>query len=163
MNKRKKTGFFTRECALRELHLIDIENELGTARPLRADIERFREFYIKRNNVPKNAHIVIGASSGATMVEAAVAWPNVRTEWTAGPDGADRALISVALEENVDKRFGRVIIASGDHIFADAASKLLALGLQVTVFSRATSLSNKLRDVCRDIRVFSSRDFALAA
>jgi hypothetical protein len=163
MNKGKKTGFFTRKCALRELHLIDIENELGTARPQRADIARFREFYIKRNNVPKDAHIVIGASSGATMLEAAVGWLNARTEWTAGPDGADRALISVALDENVDKRFGRVVIASGDHIFADAASRLIALGVHVTVFSRATSLSNKLRDVCRDIRVFSSRDFALAA
>ncbi|MTA82388.1 MAG: hypothetical protein F2547_07450, partial [Actinobacteria bacterium] len=87
MNKGKKTGFFTRKCALRELHLIDIENELGTSRPQRADIERFREFYIKRNNVPRDAHIVIGASSGATMLEAAVGWLNARTEWTAGPDG----------------------------------------------------------------------------
>jgi hypothetical protein len=163
MNKRKKSSFLSRERLLRELHLIDIENELGTSRPKRADIERFREFYIKHNNVPKDAHVVIGASSGATMLEAGVAWPNARPEWTSGPDGADRALISVALDENVDKRFGRVVIASGDHIFADVASRLISLGVHVTVFSRATCLSNRLREVGADVQVFSSKDFALAA
>ena len=162
MNKKTK---FSRNAAIavRELHLVDIENELGTSRPLAKDIARFREFYIKRNNVPVDAQIVIGASSGATMLEAGVGWPNARPEWIAGPDGADRALISVALDENVDKRFGRVVIASGDHIFSDAAERLQALGVHVTVFSRAVYLSNKLRDVCADIRTFSSRDFGLAA
>lgn len=36
----------------RELHLIDIENELGTGKVQAADIARFRTFYLKANNVP---------------------------------------------------------------------------------------------------------------
>lgn len=147
----------------RELHLIDIENELGTSRPVAADIAQFRTFYIERNNVPHDAHIVIGASSGATMLEVGVGWPHARFEWTAGPDGADRALIAVATEENVDSRYGRVVIASGDHIFADAASRLIALGVQVAVFSRAVYLSSKLRGLGADVRTFSAKDFSLTA
>jgi pyruvate/2-oxoglutarate dehydrogenase complex dihydrolipoamide dehydrogenase (E3) component len=72
-------------------------------------------------------------------------------------------LIEVALCENVDQRYGKVVIASGDHIFAEAASTLVALGVEVTVFSRAVYLSRFLRETEAKIQVFSAADFSLAA
>jgi hypothetical protein len=68
----------------------------------RADIESFRQFGIAHNNVPRDAHIVIGASSVATMLEAGIKWPLVRSEWVCGPDGAVRHLILSLIDENVD-------------------------------------------------------------
>ena len=149
--------------ANRELHLIDIENETGKSDPTAAEIAQFRSFYCDRNNVPRDAHVVIAASSGATLLEASVGWPGARTTFLPGRDGADLALIDVALDENVDKRYGKVVIASGDHIFAEAASTLVALGVDVTVFARAVFLSRFLRDTTANIRVFSAADFSLAA
>ena len=149
--------------ANRELHLIDIENETGKCNPTAAEIAQFRVFYCDRNNVPRDAHIVVAASSGATLLEAAVGWPGARTTFLPGRDGADMALIDVALGENVDKRYGKVVIASGDHIFAEAASTLVRLGVQVTFFARAVFLSRFLRDTTADIRVFSAAEFCLAA
>jgi hypothetical protein len=147
----------------RELHLIDIENETGKANPTAAEIADFRAFYCERNAVPFDAHIVIAASSGATLLEASVGWPGARTTFLTGRDGADMALIEVALDENVDSRYGKVVIASGDHIFAEAATTLIRLGVQVTFFARAVFLSRFLRDTTATIRVFSAADFSLAA
>lgn len=147
----------------RELHLIDIENEIGKPNPTAAEISQFRVFYCDRNNVARDAHIVVAASSGPTLLEASVGWPGARTTFLPGRDGADLALIDVALGENVDKRYSKVLIASGDHIFAEAASTLIRLGVHVTVFARAVSLSRFLRETAADIRVFSAADFCLAA
>lgn len=147
----------------RELHLIDIENELGAGRVKAHDIARFRAFYLAVNNVPANAHIVVAASSSQNLLEAAVGWPGARTVWLPGHDGADRALLEVAYEENVEKRYDKVVIASGDHIFAEAAETLQNLGVQVKVFARAVFVSVILRAACKDVQLYSAEDFSLAA
>jgi hypothetical protein len=147
----------------RELHLIDIENETGKSNPTASEISEFRRFYCGRNAVPANAHIVIAASSGATLLEASVGWPGTRTVFLDGRDGADLALIDVALGENVETRYGKVVIASGDHIFAEAVSTLSRLGVKVTIFARAVYLSRFLRETEAEIQIFSAQDFSLAA
>lgn len=147
----------------RELHLVDIENELGTGTPSARDISRFRDFYIATNEVPSDAHIVIAASSKETLLEAAFGWPHARTVFLEGRDGADLALIAVALEENVEKRYGKVVFGSGDHIFADAATTLQALGVVVKFFARAIHVSRFIRECCDDVQLFSAADFSLAA
>ena len=44
-------------AATRELHLIDIENEIGKAEPSATEVAQFRHFYLAFNNVPQDAHI----------------------------------------------------------------------------------------------------------
>lgn len=147
----------------RELHLIDIENELGMGQVTAADIARFRSFYLNANNVPADAHIVVAASSSQNLLEAAFGWPGARTVWLPGHDGADRALLEIAYEENVEKRYDKVVIASGDHIFAEAAIALQDLGVKVKVFARAVFVSVILRAACREVMLYSADDFKLAA
>lgn len=149
--------------ANRELHLIDIENELGTGQVTAADISRFRSFYLKANNVPANAHIVVASSNSQNLLESAFGWPGARTVWLPGQDGADRALLEIAYEENVEKRYDKVVIASGDHIFAEAAEALQNLGVKVKVFARAVFVSVILRSACDDVELYSAEDFSLAA
>lgn len=149
--------------ANRELHLIDIENELGTGQVKAADIARFRTFYLRANNVPVNAHIVIAASCSQNLLESAFGWPGARTLWLPGHDGADRALLEIAYDENAEKRYDKVVIALGDHIFAEAAEALQNLGAKVKVFARATFISEILRAACNDVELYSGDDFSLAA
>lgn len=149
--------------ANRELHLIDIENELGTGQVKATDIARFRTYYLRANNVPADAHIVVASSSSQNLLESAFGWPGARTVWLPGHDGADRALLEIAYEENVEKRYDKVVIASGDHIFAEAADALQNLGVKVKVFARAVFISVLLQSTCHEVLLYSADDFKLAA
>ena len=57
---------------------------------------------------------------------------------------ADLALLDILRHENVAQRFTHVAIGSGDHLFAEDATRLAALGVWVTVVSRQRSLSQRL-------------------
>jgi len=73
-----------------------------------------------------------------------------------GQDAADLYLLAGAPPEWVAKRFGRVVIGSGDHIFATRARMIRNLGVQVTVVSRSDSLSGALQGQGFSIRLFES-------
>src|SRR5699024_1946884 len=63
-----------------------------------------------------------------------------------GPAGADLALLEVIEDlQWVADRFKRVVIASGDHIFAHAVAALKAVGVEVTVIAPPVGLSKQLR------------------
>jgi hypothetical protein len=97
------------------------------------------------------------------LLEAAIGWPGARTVWLPGQDGADRALLEVAYEENVEKRYDKIVFASGDHIFAEAAETLQNLGVKVKVFARAVFISVILQSTCKDVELYTADDFSLAA
>jgi predicted nucleotidyltransferase len=147
----------------RELHLIDIENELGTGSITGADVSHFREYYLRANNVSADAHVVVGVSSAPALLEASFGWPGARTVYLEGKDGADLSLLEIVLTENVDQRYGKVTIASGDGIFTEAATALINLGVEVTIFARATRLNVNLWSTHSTIRLFNAADLALAA
>ena len=81
------------------------------------------------------------ASSHLTLVNAAL---GCHYRVRSGPDGADLALLDILRHENVAQRFTHVAIGSGDHRFAEDATRLAALGVWVTVASRKRSLSQRL-------------------
>jgi uncharacterized LabA/DUF88 family protein len=61
-------------------------------------------------------------------------------------------LIDVIRKEGVVARYDRLVIASGDSIFAEWAARLQSDGSAVTVVSRRTSLSRQLQFAVRDVR-----------
>jgi hypothetical protein len=62
-----------------------------------------------------------------------------------GKDGADKALLKAAATVQFPKQFGRLCIASGDHIFAPLARSARAAGATVHVLAPNGSLSDELR------------------
>jgi len=70
---------------------------------------------------------VVVATSHPGLVNAAVAG---RTQLSvrSGPDGADLELLDVLRNENVAGAITRVVIGSGDHLFAEEAARLAAEG-----------------------------------
>lgn len=147
----------------RELHLLDIENLLGGSHFTARDVAQFREFYISHNAVAADAHIVIATSSQEGIIEAALGWPGARALFQLGHDGADLALLAVIEDEHVAERFDRVVIASGDGIFANSAESLYTEGLDVAVFARALSVSTHFEHAAEIVHLFSPIDFDLAA
>lgn len=147
----------------REFHIIDIENELGTGHFTSADVAAFRIFYVSFANVAPDAHIVIAASSEQGAYEAHTGWPGARLVFRRGHNGADLALIDVVSTENISDRFSRVVVGSGDGIFAPVVADLLADGVQVEVVSRSLAVSGQFTHASSIVRLFGPRQFSLAA
>lgn len=97
--------------------------------------------------------VVATAHFGAKAAE--LGWPSSRRLAASGPDGADLQLLKVLSHERVEGRFTRVVIGSGDGIFAMAAAHLQARGIPASVVSRAGALSRQLLLAVRDIRLLN--------
>ena len=69
-----------------------------------------------------------------------------------GHDGADFALLEVLDGEHVAERFERVVIASGDHIFAPAVARLTRQGVHVTVVAHLDALAASLKLAAHEVR-----------
>lgn len=131
------------------LVLCDIENLAGAASPTARDVRQI--------------DALIHRAFGAGLLEvlacdahnAEVVWFNwtheVRRLVGRGPDGADLELIGVLRHERIEQRFRRVIIGSGDHIFAEPAMRLAAAGVQVVVAVGRGYCSARLRQAVEDV------------
>jgi hypothetical protein len=127
----------------RTIHLIDVENLCGNARPSRGDLRAVRTRYESVASVGPDDHVVIACNHGVVL-SVADEWPG-RLIARSGPNGADLALIDVVNTEAVADRFDHVVVASGDGIFAEMVARLTSAGAAVTVVSRPESLSRRLK------------------
>ena len=128
----------------RTLHLVDIENLSGgpTVRPGR-HVDAWRAF-VRRAGVRDTDQVVVAACERVmrTLMFELPSW--VSKHSAIGADGADRVLLDVGTPGWIAQRFGRVVIGSGDHAFAELGRELLALGVQVIVVSGAGHRSRDL-------------------
>lgn len=116
----------------RAIHFVDIENLAGTARPDGSQVEAIRRAY-EALDVFGPADLVVLACNHGAAPEVRFAWPCGELRQRSGEDGADLALIEAMNLRVVADRFGRIVIASGDRIFAAHAACLAARGLEVVV------------------------------
>jgi hypothetical protein len=128
---------------VRTLHLIDIENLAGSGVPGLHQVHELRTLYRERVSFGAFDQVVL-ACNHLALRTAGFGWLDARHVVRSGPDGADLELLDVIDHENVDERFARVVIASGDGAFAAATSRLAGLGCRVVVVSRRCSLSARL-------------------
>jgi hypothetical protein len=135
----------------RTLHLVDIENLCGGPFATLEQLEPSVDAYRRAVAVRPGDHVVIACNRGL-LLEAGLAWPGARLRVGNGPDGADLALLDAAVPDYVASRYDRVVIGSGDGIFADRAHELRSAGLVVAVVSRRESLSARLADVAQLVR-----------
>lgn len=142
--------------AKRSVHLVDLENLLGGADFSEADVVALMGSYRTVAECLDDDHLIV-----ATCYRAALsAWfgcPDARRLVRSGADGADLALLEVIQNEGLARRFDRVVIASGDAIFAPATALLQLQGAEVVVVSRPDALSTALRIAVRDIRVLGAK------
>lgn len=131
----------------RTLHLIDIENLLPHRRPSLtvAAVEVVLSRYRAVSPIAAHDHVV-GACSPRIGLAVGLALGRGRLVVRRGVDGADRALLEAAPAAWVAERFGRVVVASGDHAFAPLVADLRARGVTVDVVAHAEKLSRRLAE-----------------
>lgn len=143
--------------AARTVHLVDIENLLGTAEFDERDVQIVMSSYSATAGRRQGDHLIVGSSHHS----ACATWfgcPDARRLVRSGPDGADLALLEAAECEGLAQRFDRVVIGSGDGLFAALAAELQAAGCAVTVVTCRDSLSSRLRLAVQDIRYLDELD-----
>jgi NYN domain len=136
----------------RVLHLADVENLVGTAS---FSCNEAAETYTSYKLVAPHGAIdqLVIATSHHSAVAACFGWQDADARRVrSGENGADLELLAVLEHESVETRFDRVVIGSGDGIFALAAARLQAAAVKVTVVARRNALSRSLRLAVHDIR-----------
>ena len=138
----------------RRLHLIDIENLAGCPLPDAGLVRECRRRYIEITR-PGGSDLVVVACSPRAAGKVMFEWPGAQRIIREGADGADLALLG-AWEDlaSTGAGFSGAFIASGDDIFAPLAARMAGAGIEVTVVSRADSLSCGLRIAARHVLCF---------
>lgn len=131
---------------VRTLCLVDIENMACNSRVQQAKVSRIQRRLSATAGLNHDDHVVIAAGP----LSAQAAWRGwkgaARRLLGRGQDGADRALLAAVDDlQWVADRFDRVVIASGDHIFAPTVAALQTRGIDVLVVAPPVGLSKQMR------------------
>lgn len=153
MNKR--TELRRRDKASRRLFVVDIENAVGAGAIDEESCQNVRG-RIEKTYMPNLGDLIVIGVSHTNNVFPANSWSGARIVLKKGHDGADLALENVLANENVEERFGGVIIVSGDGLFAKQAARLRSLGVEVTVDARPRQLAKVLAFSCSSVRLAPS-------
>ncbi len=142
----------------RTLHLVDLENLMGGPKH---DVELINEAVLRYRaaaHVETSDHVVM-AVNPALALAAGLAWPSARLIPGRGVDGADLALLSQVIDRHwIASRYDRVVIGSGDGIFAPVIADFRALGIATGVVTQQCRLSRHLRRIASFICFIESTD-----
>jgi hypothetical protein len=127
----------------RRLVVVDVENIAGGPCTTEAMAQWVRRRLADAGVLTSDDMVTVAVDQGG-MAAVAWAWETARRLPGRGENGADLALLEV-LAERIPERYGAVVLASGDGIFADAVTELVAQGVHVTVVAHEVSLSRRLR------------------
>lgn len=135
----------------RALHLVDLENLAGWGA---VDVDRLADLagvLYRLGGVRHGDHVVVAANP-RQLVAASGAFPGARLLVGRGADGADLALLEGRTALEVVRRYDRLVVMSGDHIFADLAHSVRRWGRPVHVVSHPDALSWRLRRASSSVR-----------
>jgi hypothetical protein len=126
----------------RTLHLVDLENLVGDPYADGATAIEVFERYLTASHWEPGDQVQV-AVNPHLAVEVGWRLPvdcSLRT--ASGPDAADARLLAGAEPEFVARRFGRLVIGSGDHGFIANACAARRTGVGVLVVARPDSLAS---------------------
>lgn len=134
----------------RTLHVIDVENLAGTPYVSVEEAGWVVQRYRSKVGVADGDLGVIGCNPGAAY-DVKPAWPDALLRVRRGANGADLALLAELHADEVARRFARVVLATGDHIFSTPAWALRRAGVVVAVAVGRGALASDLRRVAATV------------
>lgn len=129
----------------RAMHLVDIENQIGSSRCTAGEIRRWFRLYAATVSLKHGDLVIIGVTNIHNRFAAEASGVTARVVHQFGPDGADLALQAVMRGEALDQRFGTIYCASGDGGFTEQVSRLGGGAAEVIVVARPLALARRLQ------------------
>lgn len=131
--------------ARRTLHLVDIENLLqrNPSEAVEGHWEAATSAYVAAADLGADDHVVVGCHPAFAFL-ARRFFPACRLLTRTRADGAELAILAAVDVDDVARRYHRVVIGSGDHLFAALAAALRTRGVNVQVIAGTGSLSWRL-------------------
>jgi hypothetical protein len=117
----------------RTLHLVDLENVLGDPWATGPDVAGAYEATLRAGRHQRGDLVVVAANRWLLAELGLVPHTSCQLLVASGPDGADRALLGWAEPGWIVARFDRLVVASGDGIFAELVRVVGACGRRVDV------------------------------
>lgn len=129
----------------RALHLVDLENVIGDPRAHGPGVARAYEAVLRTGNHRCGDLVVVAAN--ARMLAQLAFTPHTACQLMvgSGPDGADLRLMAWGSPAWIAQRFDRLVVASGDGIFADVVHATCERGMSVEVLHGRGGVSARLR------------------
>ena len=146
----------------RSVHLIDIENLCCESNPTTEHVRQARDAYFQKTQPGENDLFFVTVSSKSNLEAAVFGWGQASFSCQEGHDGADILLARMMLEDDLENRFGKVYLASGDGGLAPFARSLISKGVEVQVVAVPRALSVQYRLMGADVS-YLWLDFELAA
>ena len=146
----------------RSVHLIDIENLCCESNPTTEHVRQARDAYFQKTQPGENDLFFVTVSSKSNLEAAVFGWGQASFSCQEGHDGADILLAKMMLEDDLENRFDKVYLASGDGGLAPFAKSLMNKGLEVEVVAVPKTLSFEYRLLGAQVS-YLWLDFELAA
>jgi hypothetical protein len=129
----------------RSMHLIDIENQIGSPCCTPGEIRRWFRLYTATVPLKHGDLVIIGVTNIHNRFAVEASGVTARVVHQFGPDGADLALQAVMRDEALEQRFGTIYCASGDGGFTEQVSRLGGGAAEVIVVARPLALARRLQ------------------
>jgi hypothetical protein len=147
----------------RTLHLVDIENLVGNPRAETGVVLATVDAFLANAHWAPGDHVIVAANPGL-MARVAFDLPvPANVHCAPGRDGADRMLLAVVSPHTTRACYGRLVIGSGDGIFAGRARAMADAGLAVEVIARPDGCSRRLQCFACSFLAPAPNDVVLAA
>ena len=132
----------------RALHLIDLENLCGAGSTTTEDAARILAAYVDAVKIgpADSIHIGVAHHMATAVMPVLCVFPG-RLHVRSGRDGAETALLESIDLAHISTRFSRLIIASADRTFTEAANEAHRLGMTVWQVTGRGGLSRELSRV----------------
>ena len=138
----------------------DLENLAGGSAASASSIEVALDGYERLAPFGTHDHRVV-ACGRDVVFPAKDRWPGALVRRARGIDGADRLRLADADPADVARRFDRVVVGSGDHIFSELVVELDRREVAVCVVSRPEALSARLRTMAPVVWFLEARGPAI--
>ena len=127
----------------RTLHVVDADNLTGGPTEHQCVADDAARRYRDTAGVRRGDLVVVGSDLRSAAVTA-FAWPAARLLRTTGTDAVDLMLLDDLTPSLVERGIRRVVVGSGDGIFARRLAQLRAAAVRVEVVARDASVSWRL-------------------